>query len=296
MKKYIIDVDTGVDDAFALILASRLVKSQVMGITTCAGNVTLEDAVANTLKVVELLNWNVPVFKGASKTIAGDDFVNAYHFHGSNGLGEVQLEYGRKEEKMPAVDFIIDSAKKGQVYIICLAAPTNLALAILKDPTICKNIKTVFLMGGAVNCPGNVTEYAEFNFFQDPLAVETVLKNVKNCQIVSLDITGQCIVSEGLVEGIKGEKSNMAKFVKEALTNWYRFFGHPEKKEFDLCDPLALVAAVVEDYVEFEDINMGIRVQGLKRGMTFIGGEYGVKIAKSKHGSDFIDFFLKNIV
>lgn len=296
MEKYIIDVDTGIDDAFALILASKLARDEVIGITTCAGNVTLEDALSNTLKMVELLSWNVPVFKGASKTITGNDFVNAYHFHGSNGLGEVQLGHTKKEEQVPAVDFIIESTKRDQVHIICLAAPTNLASAILKDPTICQNIKTVFLMGGAINCPGNVTKYAEFNFFQDPPAVQTVLKNIKNCHIVPLDITNQYTISEALAERIKENESDSAKFVKEVLVNWYRFFGHPEKKEFDLCDPLALVAAVLQGDVDFEDMNIGITLDGLKKGRTFVGGEYAVKIVKSKKGGDFIDFFLKNIV
>jgi len=292
---FIIDVDTGIDDALAMILASKLVKNQVLGITTCGGNVKLEDALANTLKIVELLNWDVPVFAGAQKSTTGNEFVHAYDYHGSNGLCDIQLKGAREPEKKSAVDFIIESAEEGEISIVCLATPTNLAQAISKKPSICKKIKSVFLMGGAINVPGNQTEYAEYNFFQDPFAVEAVLKNIKNCFVVPLDVTNQCIVADSLVPTIKDNGSNILKFVKEAISNWYRFFGYPKKRQFELYDPLTITAAANLDYLEFKDVKMGVNTQGLREGEIFIGGKYAVKLAQTVRAREFLGFFLKNI-
>ena len=75
--KYIIDVDTGIDDALAIILASKTLREKVIGITTCGGNVRLEDATSNTLKVLDLARWDIPVYAGASKSIENSEFVHA---------------------------------------------------------------------------------------------------------------------------------------------------------------------------------------------------------------------------
>lgn len=280
-NKIIIDVDTGIDDAMAIILAETLFKKNVLGITTCGGNVKIDDAVNNTLRIVEMLDWDTPVFRGAGKSIDGNEYIHAYDYHGTNGLGDVDLPLNKKEETKTAVDFIIESAEtfSGQLDIICLAAPTNLAEAIIKKPSISGKISNVYMMGGAFNVPGNQTEYAEFNFFQDPKSIEIVLQNIKSVSIIPLDVTNSCFITENEAS-ILDSKNMKAHFVKEAIINWYRFFGFPKKRVFELYDPLALTAPIT-DFLQFESHSIGINLKGLKQGEVYINGKYKVHIATS---------------
>lgn len=292
--KYIIDVDTGVDDALALILASKTPKSKVVGITTCGGNVRLEDATSNTLKILDLAKWDIPVYTGASKSIDNSEFVHAYDYHGTNGICDVQIETDRRPENITAEDFIIKVAKKNKLEIICLATPTNLAKALLKDKEITKNIETVYMMGGALNVPGNQTEYAEYNFFQDPQAVRIVLENIKDVRIIPLDVTNQCIISDKETMLIRAVNPT-DKFIKEAITNWYRFFGYPKKRQFELYDPLAISAVIQPKFLEFTNTKIGVDLQGKQAGRIYSNGIYPVKIALSVRSYEFVNFFIKTI-
>ncbi|MFA5745071.1 MAG: nucleoside hydrolase [Candidatus Paceibacterota bacterium] len=295
-NKIIIDVDTGVDDALALILANRVIKDRIIGVTTCGGNVRLEDATTNTLKILSLLDWKLPVYSGASKSINGNEFVHAYDYHGTNGLCDVALKQTMDSMSGTAEDFIIEMVEKysEKLDIVCLATPTNLAKALLKKPVIAKKIKNVYLMGGALNVSGNQTEFAEYNFFQDPKAVEMVCKNIKNIYIIPLDVTNRCFIAEDLAEKII-ETNSTNKFVKEAMINWYRFFGYPKKRNFELYDPLA-ISALFGDFLVFLDKKIGVNTEGIRQGEIFINGKYSVKIATEVDGKAFLDFFLRTII
>lgn len=294
-NKVIVDVDTGIDDALAIILANQVIKDRVVGITTCGGNVKLEDAMINTLKITSLLNWKLPVYSGASKSIDGKEFVYAYDYHGSNGLCDVDLKQTLNEVPGKAEDFIIEMAEKyqGKLDIVCLATPTNLAKAILKNSAITEKIDRVYLMGGALNVLGNQTEFAEYNFFQDSKAVEIVCENIKNIYIVPLDVTNQCLITEDTAKKIRGTNP-MNKFAREAILNWYRFFGYPKKRVFELYDPLA-ISVLFDNFLVFVDKKIGINTDGVRQGEIFSNGKYSVKIAMEVDGHAFLGFFLNTL-
>lgn len=290
--KVIVDVDTGIDDALALALAKNTLGNRVVGVTTCGGNIKLEEALSNTIKIVDLLEWNVPVFAGASKSIEHNEFVHAYDYHGSNGLCDVSLEQKSSPQKISADKFIIESAEKNpqNLTLVCLAAPTNLAKAIIEKPEIADKISAVYIMGGALNVPGNQTEYAEFNFFQDPKSVEIVLSSIKNIFIIPLDVTNKCFIDEEEVLEMKAI-TPLESFYKEAITNWYRFFGYPKKRKFELYDPLAM-SAVTHNILAFKDEKVGINLFGLRQGEIFSNGSHQVAIAYKVDGPRFKKLFL----
>jgi purine nucleosidase len=294
-NKIIIDVDTGIDDALALAFASKTLNKQVIGITTCGGNVRLEEATKNTLRMLELLKWDIPVYMGASKSTSHTEFVHAYDYHGSNGLCDIDLPLTNTEKKDSATKFIIDSANKckGKLDIICLATPTNVAKAIQESPAIAEKINSICMMGGALNVPGNQTDYSEYNFFQDPKAVEIVLSKVKNVSIVPLDVTNSCFIEESDLSAMKST-NKLAEFFKEAVTNWYRFFGYPQKRRFELYDPLA-VSALTHKVLDFKKETIGINLSGLRQGEIFPNGKYTVKVADKVNAKDFKEIFLKLI-
>jgi purine nucleosidase len=292
----IIEVDTGIDDALALLFASKVLREEVVGVTTCGGNVTLEHATRNTQSVLSLAGWEIPVYAGASKTTSGSEFVHAYDYHGTNGVCDVTLPRTKaKLGNMSADEFIISQAKKNPIRIICLSAPTNIATALKKDPSIVENIESVYLMGGAINVPGNQTEYAEYNFFQDPFAVKTVLENIERTIIIPLDVTGQALILDREATLLKTDKDKKLSFLKEAVANWYRFFGYPKKRFFELYDPLTIAAVSNPEFFGFIDTKIGISLDGLREGEIFINGKYPVTIATSVQAEKFKKLFFESL-
>ena len=133
-KKIILDVDTGIDDALAIILLSKTLGSQIIGITTCGGNVGVTQTTKNTLAILELLGSDVSVYKGSAKPLSSKQFVEAFDYHGNDGLCNVDLPVTRSQEAKDAVDFIVESSKKygDNLVIISVAPPTNIAKAFIK--------------------------------------------------------------------------------------------------------------------------------------------------------------------
>ena len=109
----IFDTDIGVDDAFALLLAAGDPNLDLLGITTVFGNNSVDNCTENALRMCELLDLNVPVAKGASKSLFGParDYSDRrnYYVHGEDGLGGKRYmlkEPRKKVEDCDAVDLI----------------------------------------------------------------------------------------------------------------------------------------------------------------------------------------------
>lgn len=224
MKNVILDVDTGVDDAIAIIMAIKSKELNVVGITTVNGNVMAKQAAINTERVIRLINGEgIPVVSGSEESIDGKRYTNSKVVHGNDGLFEAlssmpyKLRYNDKE----AVDFLIDNilAYKDQGVTLILTAPlTNIALAFKKAPYITKYIREAIIMGGANKCLGNITPYAEFNLYRDPEAVDVVLKSKIPTTLITLDVTNKVILTEESINRI--EDSNLRLFISKITKPW----------------------------------------------------------------------------
>lgn len=177
MRRIIIDTDTASDDAVAIIMALRSSKIKVEALTVVAGNVPIDIAVNNAIISVEAANtYNVPVYPGATKPIV-KDLETGQFAHGQNGMGDIELPIAKgNPENKHAVDAMIDivKANPNQIEIMAIGPLTNLALAIQKDPEAMKLVKGIYIMGGNGFGEGNMTEYAEYNFYVDGEAVQIV--------------------------------------------------------------------------------------------------------------------------
>jgi len=171
-----IDVDTGIDDALAILLAVKHPALDVRGITTVVGNVDLEQVTRNTLQVLEVAGANdVPVVSGASRPLIAPPRPSAA-VHGADGLGNPGLpQPDRQPDGNDAVSFLRDElmSSAGPVNLIALAPLTNLALLFQSAPEVKSKINQIALMGGAVEI-GNATAVAEFNIYHDPEAADIV--------------------------------------------------------------------------------------------------------------------------
>ncbi len=178
VKSIIIDCDTGVDDALALLLALRSPALSVRGITTVSGNVTLDKVVPNTLRVVEHAGRHTPVYPGAAVSLLGHTFT-AEMIHGSDGLGDLGFPPPTAEpQKTHSVDFLVDIYlnEKDPPQLVTLGPLTNVALALQREPILEERIPFLLMMAGGIT-GGNHSAAAEFNIAVDPEAADIVMRS-----------------------------------------------------------------------------------------------------------------------
>jgi len=188
-KNIIIDCDTGLDDAVALLLALRSPALNVIGITCVNGNVSLDKVINNTLRVVDHSGKNVPVYAGAVSALIPEKSANAAHVHGSDGLGGIPFPAStRKIENEHAADFIIRVTMEARQPLewITIAPLTNIALAIQKEPRIIGKVHKLTMMAGGLDS-GNSAPMSEFNVFADPEAAKIVFDSAIPKTMVPLD-------------------------------------------------------------------------------------------------------------
>ena len=186
-KKVIIDTDCGIDDAIAIMMALRN-GLDVRGITTVSGNTEVEQVTVNVLRVLYFLNrGDVPVFKGAHKPFVKTD-VSSVKIHGSDGLGDVGLPEAPFEAQITSAPIAIyEIAKENPgITLITLGPLTNVAMAFNLHPELEHLIGRIVSMGGALY-KGNVTRFAEFNFYFDPEAAQFIFDSKVPMSIVPWD-------------------------------------------------------------------------------------------------------------
>ena len=188
-RNVIIDCDTGMDDAQALLLALRSSALKVLGITCVNGNVTLDKVLVNTLKVVEHSGNKVPVYRGTAQALIPEKSRNAPEIHGSDGLGNLDFPAPTSTPAdESAIAFSIRTLMEADQPLdwILLGPLTNAALAIREEPRILDNIRMLTMMAGAIDF-GNTTAAAEFNVFADPEAARIVFETDVPKTMVPLD-------------------------------------------------------------------------------------------------------------
>ncbi|HVX29251.1 MAG TPA: nucleoside hydrolase [Nitrolancea sp.] len=248
----IMDVDTGVDDAIAIALATRLPELDLIGVTTVAGNVDVAKTTENSLRVLAALGRSdVPVYRGMSRPLA-----RAYHdaaeYHGVSGLGDAEFPpspVGVQAETAP--EFIVRTARErpGEITLIPVAPLTNIAVALALEPELPRLVKRVVIMGGAFLCPGNVTTYAEYNIWADPEAAAIVANSALPITFIGLDVTHKAPLERSLWETLAGSEGVEAKMVYDLCR---RTFVGRGRSVFPLHDPLAVAVSADPELVTTE--------------------------------------------
>ena len=256
----ILDCDPGVDDAIAFLLARQLPQLNVLAITSVAGNVGLEHTTYNALGLVEFLDWDVPVYRGA----AGPIFrrrVEAAQVHGSNGMAGFDLPHSRHEvEGVNAWDAIHQYAleQQGMLEIIAIGPLTNLAMAFLKYSDLPSLIKRIVIMGGAT-AMGNATPAAEFNIYADPEAADIVFCSGVPVNMCGLDMTMKALMTPAELEQVAALGSKQAVFFRDVVQNIVGFMKRIGITGINMHDPAAVLYAA-DDSI-FTAYPAGIRVE-----------------------------------
>ncbi|MEX0816548.1 MAG: nucleoside hydrolase [Gaiellales bacterium] len=190
MTQVLIDCDPGLDDAIALLLALASPELDVLGVTTVAGNQTLDKTTANALRVLELGGREeIPVAAGADRPLEGE-LVTAADAHGETGLDGPDLPPPRREAlEEHAVDFLGERVEG--TTLIALGPLTNVALLLEQRA---ERPERIVLMGGAI-AEGNMTPSAEFNIWVDPEAAHRVFTSGLDVTMVGLDVTNRAVLT-----------------------------------------------------------------------------------------------------
>jgi purine nucleosidase len=276
MHRVIIDTDPGQDDAFALLLALASPEIEVLGVTTVAGNVSVEQTADNARRIVELAGrGEVKVFAGADRPIlrAARPVPEIHGATGIDGWDWAPAKAG--PEAQHAVDWIVEtllSEPNGEVSVIALAPQTNIALALRRAPAIADRIKRIVFMGGGYFEGGNMTPAAEYNILVDPEAAAVVLGSGVDVTAAPID----CTHSAPAPVGWSAELEAIGSDIGRACGGMMRFFERYGNSKYGtqsrpLHDAIAVGALLWPELFEGKRCPVEIECSGrLTTGMTVV--------------------------
>ncbi|WP_020605974.1 pyrimidine-specific ribonucleoside hydrolase RihA [Spirosoma spitsbergense] len=246
MKKLsiLIDCDPGHDDAVMLMLAIGCNLFDIKAITTSAGNQTQAKTLKNALKILQLLETDIPVYKGCDKPLFRN-LIIADYVHGEMGLDGPSLpEPTHQPESQSAVEAIarilMDSPEK--ITIVPTGPLTNIATFLLAYPHLKPKIERISLMGGGA-FRGNMTPTAEFNIYVDPEAAAVVFSSGVPITMCGLDVTHKALVFQEDINRFRAIGNKTGQVVAE-LMDFFSIFYRRERPELNggaaLHDPCAI--------------------------------------------------------
>jgi len=266
----ILDVDTGVDDAFAILYATRNPEIMVLGITCVDGNTSLKNVCKNTLQVLDMAGASsIPVAAGANEPLMGTagELGDASHVHGGDGLaGLSNSETSRTLDNRHAIELIRDLIEnsKDPVTLVPIGPLTNIALFISTFPETAKKLERIVLMGGSAS-GGNVTAAAEFNVWHDPEAAHIVFNSGLPLTMYGLDVFYDLKVDETHLKTLRETGSTAANFAADLIEFRLGSLG----SEMCLGDYGAVATLLHPDLTESTVMNVVVdSSQGPGRGQT----------------------------
>jgi purine nucleosidase len=304
----ILDVDTGIDDSLALLYAAGSPDAELVAVTCVSGNIDAQQVAVNTRAILELagrtdvevaLGRQVPLIRPLETTP---------ETHGPQGLGHAELPApSRPLSERHAVDLILAEARRrpGEITLVTLGPLTNLALAVMREPSLPRLLKSYTLMGGAFGVSGNTTPTTEWNIHCDPEAAAIVFRawvdaiaadsSIPRPVALGLDVTEQARIlpddvvrlarragstpddsialarGEDPMHATRSVAGNpIVRYVADALRFYMEF--HARYDGFYgafIHDPLAVAAALDPGLITTEPLFVGVETRGeLTDGMT----------------------------
>jgi inosine-uridine nucleoside N-ribohydrolase len=251
-RPVILDVDTGIDDMVALLIAATAPELHLRGVTCVAGNVELQHVARNTGMLLQLVGRpDVPVSIGAARPLIRR-LRTAPETHGPTGTGYAELRGEQRALEttdftaIPAARYLEAHIKRhpGQMTIVATGPLTNLASAANNGVDLAGGAREVIWMGGALRVRGNTTERGEWNACVDPEAAEVCLAGGALDRVFPLDATQQAVFTLDDLDRLPD--TDLADVVRDALRFYVGY--HREADGIDGCylhDPVTLVGALL---------------------------------------------------
>jgi pyrimidine-specific ribonucleoside hydrolase len=253
----VIDCDPGHDDAIAILLALGSPEVELRGITTVAGNQTLDKTTTNALKVLELADrTDIPVGVGADAPLQRT-LRTAANVHGESGLDGPDLPAPTtKVADGEAADLLAEWIEPG-VVLVPTGPLTNVALLLQRHPDVKDRLERIVWMGGAI-AEGNTTPAAEFNAYVDPEAARIVFESGIPVTMIGLDITHMALFDSSHAERLRGA-GKAGKAVAELADFFLEF--HRQRYNFDgapIHDAMAVAHVIDPTLVTTVECNISI--------------------------------------
>jgi purine nucleosidase len=274
--KVVLDCDTGVDDAMAILYGLLAPEIDFVAMGTVWGNAPVEVCTANTLRLLEMVGQpHVPVAEGAGKPVMGPLTHVSTDVHGEDGQGNVNLPPPTLKptgEGAAAQLIRLAHERPGELTLVAIGPLTNVAAAVMADPRIAGLYKQVVIMGGAFFTPGNVTRVAGANGWHDPEAAQTVYEAGWPIVVVPLDVTHQVCVTATMLEQLRGGGTpagvHVHRITEHYMARYERTF--PGEAKCSMHDALALAIAADRALVRRSRFaRVDVELTGtLTRGMT----------------------------
>lgn len=315
-KKVILDVDTGTDDAIAIMTAVMSETLEVLGVCAVNGNRGIDFTTENTLRVIEYLGKDIPVFRGCSLPMVvslTEGRREDIPYKGpKDPQDNVHGDYidlppaTIQEQPVSAVRWLVDTlmASEGDITLIPVGPLTNIAMALRIEPRIAQKIKRIVIMGGGCR-EVNITPTAEFNFWIDPEAAKIVFDCGCDILVVPLDATHAAAVSIRTAEALerKGTKpaTLTARIIRQRQNAYKHWQPMADIDSVPVHDALAVCAVLDESVLgpvveTYADVDIG---KGAADGMSIfdLDNRYkdrkkNVKVALGADPERFADMLL----
>ncbi|MCX8095199.1 MAG: nucleoside hydrolase [Caldisericia bacterium] len=279
MRKIIIDTDAGIDDAIAIMIAlAHQNEIEIKGITTLTGNTYVDQVTKNVLRILDYFKReDIKVYKGASKPLV-HIFERGAKIHGKDGLGEVDLKYSlRKEEDIPAPIAIYEIAKEeGGIDLITLGPLTNISIALNLFPDLKNYINQIYSMGGAIE-RGNVTRFAEFNYFVDPEAAQSLIESKIKMTIIPWDPIIKNVFLEEELKNVVDIKTHAGKLFFSLINYPVSYFERNIGiRGMSLPDPVAMATYIDDKVIKMKrksNIQMELNYTSLRGASVVLEGD-----------------------
>lgn len=234
-RKIILDVDTGTDDAMAILLAERIDAIDLTALTVTHGNQPLACTLENTLRVTELLGRDIPVYAGCPEPMV--QLMAPGRRHNQVLQTVVKVIDGkevhihdpylplppatRKPRDMHAVSYLVETLRGSdqKITLVSVGPPTNIGMALRMAPDIARYLDEIVVMGGGVDM-GNRTSAAEMNFYMDPEASQLLVKADTKVTLFPLNATMSALFTKQDGEAIIALGNPVARFFGQLITGF----------------------------------------------------------------------------
>ena len=273
-EKIILDTDPGIDDAMAIFFAMNSPELELLGLTTTFGNVSVDMATDNALRLVEMMGLDTPVARGVEVPLVQaaapfPDFV-----HGADGFGNVNLPAPKgKAIDLSAAEFIVKTVldNPNEITLIAIGPLGNLAKALELEPSIAELVNKVVIMGGTISEEGNVSPVAEANIYGDPHAADIVFSADWRVQMIGLDVTHKVTLTDENQQRIRDNNSIFGEFLYDAGKFYTAFY--MANRGVNGCymhDTSAIAYTINPDLFEVVHGPVRVATEGVAKGQTIL--------------------------
>jgi pyrimidine-specific ribonucleoside hydrolase len=281
-RRIVMDVDTGTDDALAILYAVGHPDLEVLGISCVAGNVPVDQVVINTCKVLDAASaGDIPVAAGAVQPLI-ERARRQGGPHGRDGLVGIELpEPARRPSHSGAIELMhqLIMASPEPVSLVTLGPKTNVAMLIIMYPDVAARLEQIIFMGGSVG-GGNVTAAAEFNVWQDPEAARCVIESSIPTTMYGLDMFRRLVIDRADAERFRVHDHPVIRLAGELL--YRRRAGSDDSTQDYLCllgDAGAMVLLTNPELFVTRELPVRVKLDGIGRGQTIVDQQAAREIA-----------------